>query len=559
MAIVIPSKKIYELNNQKVIKNSIKSIETSQANNEIAITENEQPLFQTLEFDGEPDVRITQQGDARKFTNAIESFANHSFGWAIRAKVSFATQKISLARYFKRPILKDDVYITEIDPTIEAEFNLTISNVACDSYIGSDVEKKFVFNDSAEDNAYNMRDTKSYNFNYDDIKTNYYDSNIKITNALTIQKEKISAQYGFSSPELIGEDGLPYVIKGSASAIEADGDFLCTFIKTADINHFNVEITMAKELTVWVASDYALNSNDPAPRIVEAQKYVFTLKSAKIVYNENIRHISSTQEQKVYTNNNAIGSNNYSVDQSQFINTNATYDGIEDAPKILLENTLALYEKGKETAIVRCSIGDYWDNNGNTAISIETDSKMMFEHYDEVVPMFKNSLGMDEPISYNENKLAKTFEVVGIKTIFDGAVWQELTLREKGALSLKLTLPTPRLHLGGDILTVTDPSGLATQFRLYANGRMKGIYNLDKDKNTFNFILSMQNLNSGVNYLAVTSWAEDYNESPMSRTFAYYVKPKVEVVTEVNESGGLTYRITADEYKVVDGTYIIGD
>ena len=90
------------------------------------------------------------------------------------------------------------------------------------------------------------------------------------------------------------------------------------------------------------------------------------------------------------------------------------------------------YANGKETAKILCSIGEYADENDNLVISTKTDSKMLFEHYDKVVPMVRNGDGIDLAMSYDKNGLAKVFDVVGVKVFFDGAVWQELTLRESG-------------------------------------------------------------------------------------------------------------------------------
>ena len=74
------------------------------------------------------------------------------------------------------------------------------------------------------------------------------------------------------------------------------------------------------------------------------------------------------------------------------------------------------YKEGKETAVIRCSI---------------PEDLSVFEIGDEVIPMVYGADGVDRPMSRYKNGTQKVFNVVGTKFIYDGAVWQELTLQEK--------------------------------------------------------------------------------------------------------------------------------
>jgi hypothetical protein len=116
------------------------------------------------------------------------------------------------------------------------------------------------------------------------------------------------------------------------------------------------------------------------------------------------------------------------------------------------EDIILEYAHGKETAKVRCSIGEYADENGNLVISTKTSDKMLFDHYDKVVPMVRNGEGIDLAMSYTADGLAKVFEVVGIRVFFDGAVWQELTLRESGeSIDLGRTTYTTVVNKAGGL------------------------------------------------------------------------------------------------------------
>lgn len=95
----------------------------------------------------------------------------------------------------------------------------------------------------------------------------------------------------------------------------------------------------------------------------------------------------------------------------------------------LANNILKQYSKGKETATLLCDISDYYDESGEKVIDIKTEN-MSFRLHDEVIPYVFGADGKDKPMSKNQDGSAKVFEVVGSNIIYDGAVWQELTLQE---------------------------------------------------------------------------------------------------------------------------------
>ena len=116
-------------------------------------------------------------------------------------------------------------------------------------------------------------------------------------------------------------------------------------------------------------------------------------------------------------------------DEVEIMSANSSKHGaIEENYK----NTQDLYKNGKETAIIRCSIGDYYDyNSGEKVISVDNSTgKMSFEIYDQVIPMVYGVDGQDHPMSKNKDGSPKVFQVLGSKIYYDGAVWQELSLQE---------------------------------------------------------------------------------------------------------------------------------
>lgn len=90
----------------------------------------------------------------------------------------------------------------------------------------------------------------------------------------------------------------------------------------------------------------------------------------------------------------------------------------------------SIWKNGKETATIRVSINDYYDTDGNLAVSISDDSvPMLFKNGDIVIPYVATPNG-DRPMSSKPDGTPKEFLVTGVTLISDGAVWQELQLQE---------------------------------------------------------------------------------------------------------------------------------
>ena len=125
----------------------------------------------------------------------------------------------------------------------------------------------------------------------------------------------------------------------------------------------------------------------------------------------------------------------HSVDGNELMQTSNYFD--QNGTKVnaidkMYRETQSEYAIGKETATIRCSIGDYYDyDNGEKVISIDDSTgKMSFKMYDQVIPMVYGADGEDHPMSTYQDGSAKIFQVLGSKIYYDGAVWQELSLQE---------------------------------------------------------------------------------------------------------------------------------
>lgn len=100
------------------------------------------------------------------------------------------------------------------------------------------------------------------------------------------------------------------------------------------------------------------------------------------------------------------------------------------------------WANGLETAEIVCSVGKYYDEKNNIVITTESDTKMLIEIGDTVVPMRKSGDGYDIPIAVTQDGLAKTFCVGAQSLIYDGSVLQKLTVIENGSVNLARTTYT---------------------------------------------------------------------------------------------------------------------
>jgi hypothetical protein len=100
----------------------------------------------------------------------------------------------------------------------------------------------------------------------------------------------------------------------------------------------------------------------------------------------------------------------------------------EKLSSFIAKNVLTQYINGKETAKIKCSVNEFYDENDELAISPNGQNflPMLFSINDEVIPMVTE----DRAISYKDGK-PKVFRVVSTRFENRGALWQELTLQEK--------------------------------------------------------------------------------------------------------------------------------
>ena len=102
----------------------------------------------------------------------------------------------------------------------------------------------------------------------------------------------------------------------------------------------------------------------------------------------------------------------------------------------LAQDILSQYKNGKETISLLCDISDYYEYDetatnlkGEKVISISSE-KMCFALHDKIVPMVMGANGQDRFISYYQDNTPKVFRVIGSEIIYDGSIMQKIFATE---------------------------------------------------------------------------------------------------------------------------------
>lgn len=142
-------------------------------------------------------------------------------------------------------------------------------------------------------------------------------------------------------------------------------------------------------------------------------------KEVQITVYGNTVGIDLKEDSKPFGNGNhpfSINGNELLQDSAKIYKDNSSMSVTEH----LSQEILKRYEKGKETAVILCGINS----------TAREKAYMAYQMSEYVIPMVLGADGKDKPMSINKYGKPKTFEVVGTKIYYDGAVWQELTLQE---------------------------------------------------------------------------------------------------------------------------------
>lgn len=410
MAIVIPSSKTYNRQNPKVRDNVIERIEVG-AVEVVPDNEYETPVY------NETLIQNTQK-NATNYKDKI--IYNVGDGY----RHYFYTRVETRAEYFiidsiKIPILSKNKYIKSLLLGVsEKTENSNIGYSVSGSYKKGNTSGVFELT-SITGNGYfqgtNYRsptETKEQSFSLGEEELKITEDTyvgIDSSLVLTLSEKDETNVATIENYTIITENGIEYFkienfkILGGIRKGKLHGE------------HYNYSGSISEEDIIYCNGTYEYFE----PKQVQITVYGNAIGIDLV---DKTVYINDENQKKVH-----------SIDGNELMQTTNYYQSTDtNAITRAFENTLTDYAKGKETATIRCSIGDYYDyDSRDKVISVDNSTeKMSFKLYDQVIPMVYGADGKDHPMSKNQDGSPKVFQVLGSKIYYDGAVWQELSLQE---------------------------------------------------------------------------------------------------------------------------------
>lgn len=151
--------------------------------------------------------------------------------------------------------------------------------------------------------------------------------------------------------------------------------------------------------------------------------------------------VGQSSTTKLYSMDNKVVSD-YSLETNELTSTDVGVATTSDEQttitspigKLLCEKIASEYKNGRETATIKCSVGNFYGDEYENEKTIDIDNAETASVGDTVVPYVrtgrKGGWQYDAPLSSDGYGNAKSFDVIGVEHVFDGAIWQVLTLIE---------------------------------------------------------------------------------------------------------------------------------
>lgn len=403
MSIIIPSSKIYKLQNSIIEDNSIKSAEADV----LYFTENIEEDTVLYQDEKSYDILTDTFGTKISIRTSTKTVADETrVGYVALAGTSLTAQ-----RYYIDVDKETADYITNNESAfiiVNRDITL-IKNIRANLYYSYPSSRP-----SISDNV-TIGDIYVYYGFSDEEKTTFsqsgrYSPTLEVSSKNTSPNGKVAeVNSSVDNPEPLNFDKIDWDAEGSTET-----KYRIKFSLIRDIKLLKGAFTAYR-------GDDKLARNDDEGTDIRLEHHQFSNISVLV----RGKTFKLKQEREILQKNEGVGNKSLSLKSNSLLQKTRSTE-IETHLSSVINN----YSDGKETATVLCSIGEYYDENGNKVISTENSDKMTFEIYDEVIPTYNTAYG-EAPLSLKDGK-PKTFQVLGSKIYFNGAVWQELTLQESG-------------------------------------------------------------------------------------------------------------------------------
>lgn len=419
MAIVIPSKNIYQKENPKVRDNVIERIEVG-AVEVVPDNEYETPVYNGDFYINEEEINKKTNTNKKDFQATVSTSSMGAITGVLFSCVYFENTLGYYDTTIKIKRKKDNQFITELYNGVE-EIN------------GEEKEKEILYYSvSGNLTTQNISSTVTYNGNenfnnnapmgailYDDKTLTTKDGTLEFPKLpITVTKTNGSIFPNLTS-KVVGLSNEEYY---QITPYTEEDDYIEIFIHAL--------CYMQNKKMVGIDSTTAIASTKNISISGEYEEY----KAEKITITAYGNTIGIDLVDKTIYINGETQKKVHSIDGNELMQTTNyikdTYGNANSIEKMYGDTQLA-YSRGKETATIRCSISDYYEENGEKKISIDKSTgRMSFKIGDKIIPMVYTSGGVDRAMSNYQDGSPKVFEVLGVRKYYDGAVWQELSSQE---------------------------------------------------------------------------------------------------------------------------------
>lgn len=409
MAIVIPSKNIYQKENPKVRDNVIERVEVN-AVEVVPDNEYETPVESIILQDGffsTAENSYIIGGSALMSGSGLYQSYNNAISYvSAMAKYNRCVVKI--------PLLKNNFYINSlllgVDKDDKPNIKYNVSGTIKKGTATATIKRTGI-----EDTSVNIENIQK---NEGIEEQTIFDIKSKIENPI---------EYG----------GVISIAKANATISVSEGNLKeienAEIITENNIEYYQLTLTILCSVdNVKIGATgpyiYPANANTSYEGVGTYEEYTPT-KLEITIYGNTIG--IDLQDKTVYING-ETQKKVHSFDGNELMQTtNYIKDTGEPAIEKMYGDTQLAYSRGKETATIRCSISDYYEENGEKKISIDKSTgRMSFKIGDKIIPMVYTSGGVDRAMSNYQDGSPKVFEVLGVRKYYDGAVWQELSSQE---------------------------------------------------------------------------------------------------------------------------------
>lgn len=406
MAIIIPPKHIYDVDNYKILKNQIGGISTNLNSIIIKIIEDGFINQQSLTSSSVVEDNIFSNYVTEYSPKTVQSLENINF-YGIGSTVEYNSPNYIQLKVLI-PYNANIINIKRIQVQLFGDINKgQVYGNRLYTYSARSYNKQYQINFNSTDQIF-----WEYKFN-NTIHNQGYTIPLNLKHKASFNDLVVVAEKDFEPDDNLKDFSYRLVQENDTIYLEIDLR-ICVGIRTIQAQSKNISSIEYPEL---LEISTTKNKEIDIDFIGNYIEYVFD-NIVITCYGENQSIQTSMKsvlidEKPIYT---LLANELFQEENEVHIRNNAN-------------KIIKTWQNGKETAVITCGIADYYDEDGNKVIDTNTEH-MSFLLHEQVIPYIYTPEGTNVPMSLKKNGEPKVFEVVQTKITYDGVPLQEITLLE---------------------------------------------------------------------------------------------------------------------------------